>query len=445
VCYAVPSPKAGANWFCSVATEEFLRPQIVERRVFTLNQLVEFDWSTQPEWMKPIFSASREDAIAHIKECSVPELLAVVEFSERFHVQDQLFDAFHEMLSRSPLPTAEIDHAMSVHPPLVFSLLKMFPVDGEGNLPETTAPFALQMIQHLIKCANNFAMAVLVAFEMMAATIHGIRLDNYCQLVELVSLCIRAPNVVQEVLLVLNDIRAAGPNNTNAEKYAYKHALCIAFDRVEEANDECPCDEMGIPLRQRSAPSRVSLHALEGDDRHVRVDIRIDLPNSVRLHSLVRLKSASRPERGWAPRWVMDGIVIEAKKGELKVELLHPPPAEMKDMDWILYNAGSIGESLFSCVTNNYLIFFSATAKAMMDAVQKLTLGGTERCLFARTIIGENISQPMADNVISLATPEGDLAHLSHLNESQQAAVAACGAPLSLIWGPPGEILYFRI
>jgi regulator of nonsense transcripts 1 len=31
-------------------------------------------------------------------------------------------------------------------------------------------------------------------------------------------------------------------------------------------------------------------------------------------------------------------------KGELKIELMHPPPPEMEAMDWNLYNAGIIGE-----------------------------------------------------------------------------------------------------
>jgi regulator of nonsense transcripts 1 len=39
----------------------------------------------------------------------------------------------------------------------------------------------------------------------------------------------------------------------------------------------------------------------------------------------------------------MDGVVTQAFKGELKINLFHPGPPEMEAMDWNLYYAGSIG------------------------------------------------------------------------------------------------------
>jgi hypothetical protein len=39
----------------------------------------------------------------------------------------------------------------------------------------------------------------------------------------------------------------------------------------------------------------------------------------------------------------MDGVVVQAMKGELQVELLHTPPPEVASMDWKMFNAGVIG------------------------------------------------------------------------------------------------------
>jgi hypothetical protein len=73
-----------------------------------------------------------------------------------------------------------------------------------------------------------------------------------------------------------------------------------------------------------------------------------------------------------------------------------------------------------------------------MDAIQKLTLEGLERCQFASTIIGPGARSSNS----SLEVRRSDLeasTELNDLNESQRVAVSACSAPLSLIWGPPGE------
>ena len=45
----------------------------------------------------------------------------------------------------------------------------------------------------------------------------------------------------------------------------------------------------------------------------------------------------------------MDGVVTQASKGELKINLFHPGPPEMEAMDWNLYNGGSIGVFSENC------------------------------------------------------------------------------------------------
>lgn len=303
-------------------------------------------WSEQPEWMQWIFNSPPNESRAHLINRTMQELDALIIFCVKFHAEDQVFWAFNEIISREPLATDSIQNAVEVHPPLVFALLKTYPPDEDCALPETIASLAAFMVRILVKAANVLGMAVLVALEKMSGSINLLGLDEYIHLIELASLCIRPPNVVQEALLVLNDVRSVTAASSRSIAYAQKHALAVAFDRAEEAADECPCDEDGRPRKQGKgkAPPRVRLHGIENDDKHVRADVRIDLPSDVRLHSLVRLQSTSTPEKGWRAAWMMDGLVVEAGRGDLKIELLHPSPSEMEDMDWLLYNAGSIGE-----------------------------------------------------------------------------------------------------
>ena len=70
---------------------------------------------------------------------------------------------------------------------------------------------------------------------------------------------------------------------------------------------------------------------------------RVDAPSSIRLHSHVRLRAASKPEKGDFETPMMDGIVTVMQAGEVRISLVHTPPPEYASMEWYLYDAGSVG------------------------------------------------------------------------------------------------------
>ena len=85
------------------------------------------------------------------------------------------------------------------------------------------------------------------------------------------------------------------------------------------------------------------LLAVPGDPSAVIAHVRIDALNPVRLHSHVRLQAATDPEKGWVKVAILDGVVVQSAKGEVKIELNHPPPPELERMQWRMYEAGSVG------------------------------------------------------------------------------------------------------
>jgi regulator of nonsense transcripts 1 len=125
-------------------------------------------------------------------------------------------------------------------------------------------------------------------------------------------------------------------------------------------------------------------------------------------------------------------------KGELTIELNHTAPPEMARMDWKMFNAGSIGTSnalsQSQCVSEQCV---PATSRAMMDAIIRLYKDGDSCCAFQRFITCRPPAVEPEDEDIGQddAAPDAD----DHLNLSQRKAVQSCDAPLSLIWGPPGE------
>lgn len=162
--------------------------------------------------------------------------------------------------------------------------------------------------------------------------------------------------------LMLERVRAA-------ETYAQRHILGIALDRAEDAANECPCDEDGRPRRKmRGGPpqhAKLTWATLTNEERRrlgkvgrsggsqangvmVKAEVRIDGSSAVRLHSHIRLVTASKADNKWQTNVdipVLDGLVVQATRGELKIQLVQLPPPEMERMDWNLYNAGSVGAS----------------------------------------------------------------------------------------------------
>jgi len=165
--------------------------------------------------------------------------------------------------------------------------------------------------------------------------------------------------------------------------------------------------------------------------------IRVDAKSSARLHSHIRLEASSKPENRWISIPILDGLVIQAGKGELRVQLLHPPPPEVESMDWNLYTAGSIGKLNCSLAYFRLLTWLKATSRAMMDAIVKLLTEREQCCAFHSLITGETIAEDSVAAERETVSSEFELGN--HLNGSQRAAVMSLTqGSLSLIWGPPG-------
>ncbi|KAG7097929.1 hypothetical protein E1B28_005240 [Marasmius oreades] len=444
-------------WFEHVPTERQVRRFEREITSYTINDLSQVNWEDYPPWTKDLFvpKQTQQRFVARITDKTPDDLDRCMDLSLAYHAEDELYWIFTHMVSRpEPLQREWIMNWMDAYPPLAFVLLKIHPPDEETkSLPPITRPFRQKILQNIIRSANHLTIASLVALEKLAGSIAEIPVKDYFDLLWLVALSVRAPELVQEVLLVLNDCRATGagadtntpstiPTHPPALRYGHLHALGIATDRAEEAADECPCDESGKPRKQRSPPVQAKLERDLDHSLWVKAAIRVDSRTSVRLHSHVRLQAASKPENRWVPAIVLDGVVVMAQRGEMKIELIHPPPPEIDALpsvegeegvgageeisppsrlvDWNMYDAGS-----------------TATSRAMLDALTRLMKDKTECCGFYDIITGSQNSEAEATPTSFPPILEDD-EHIAGLNDSQETAIRSCRGPLSLIWGPPG-------
>ena len=427
--------------YCSVPTEAYIKRTAREIISYERNNLRGMTWDDHPHpWLEALFTVKRssEDLQEQLNTKTIQELDVIMGMAMEYHADDMLFASFRALLSHQPFNQPFVVKWMEMEPQLVFVVLKVFPPDDTHRLHEETSVLRDCIVRNIIRSANKLGIASLVALEKIAASISGIPIREYIDLLMLASLSIRSQQLVQEILLVVNECRQEAIEASDASAYAHKHALAVAFDRADEAGEECPCDDNGKPRKQRTAPSIVKLSPVESKASHVKAAVRVDLSTQVRLHSHIRLQAASKTEKEWVEAPILDGVVIVAMKGELTIELMHTPPPEMSRMDWKMYNAGSIGKSILFRGSRFSYNGPSATSRAMMDAIARLCQEGDSCCAFQRFITRQPLAtethEEEEDIDQDVNTPDED----DHLNPSQRRAVQSCAAPFSLIWGPPG-------
>ncbi|PPQ66641.1 hypothetical protein CVT24_006933 [Panaeolus cyanescens] len=453
-------PASKINFFSSVPTEKRVRRLERKPAPYIFNSIASVKWGQLPEedqWLEDMFfppsptaflrlqnqprnddfpglestGVDKRAGLKHTKESFEALLLSkdelevdkVMDFSIKHHAHTEIIWIFDFMVRRALMSESVevLAEWLNRMPSLAFTLLQIHP-PGEGlALPEEFSSLAGPVIRSIIRSANETKIAALVALEKLAASIGALGLEQFVDLLMLSALSVRSLHLCQEVLLVLSDSYREHCSGGSLTEYGRKHALGVAFDRAEEAAEECPCDEDGRPRkRQEAAPShaKLSFTADYTSTAQIKAEIRIDTRNTIRIHSHVRLQAASKASNQWLTHPpVMDGLVVQASKGELKIQLLHPAPPEMELMDWNMYDAGS-----------------TATSNAMMDAIKRLLMEKDECCLFYDLIVN---GQPVLDRSTSLPTPEQTQLP-DDLNESQLIAMKSWRSPLSLIWGPPG-------
>ncbi|EJD42902.1 RNA-directed RNA polymerase [Auricularia subglabra TFB-10046 SS5] len=395
--------------FEHVQTEEVLR-ETKEPRHYQLASLAGYDWTTQPSFAN-VFSAPRDRISPLLRDRSLQDLDDLMSFAVSHRADEHVFWIFEHLLSRNPFPVSNVLSWIITVPELCYVVLKRF--EFETETPHAAwDDLGFTVLRGIIRCATVFGIASLVALEKLGKYIAALQVQDYADLMYLAANCVRGQELARELLLVLHEQRG------DSSLYYERQILTVACDRMEEAFDKCPCDDAGrVRRRDKGIRTRLSTSADDVGATIVKADVRVDKPSTVRLHSHVRIQAELAADGPHVHRLVLDGVVIEAPRGELKIKLFGPLPPELPDMDWDIFDAGSV-----------------ATTKAMLDAIVKLRAEGKGCCALAPLIDGTAGNEGGFDQSTNVHPWEND----GHLNEGQLAAVKSVESPLSLIWGPPG-------
>jgi hypothetical protein len=243
----------------------------------------------------------------------------------------------------------------------------------------------------------------------------SLSISEFVQLVELVSMTARSPEVAMDLLLECLE-KGSGrilSRPAKAIRQTVKSLLGIALNHIAEASEISKQSEELFELKFVS----------EGDEGCASVDVvfRIDAPGGTPENSShLRLTVATLPANVHVgTKYSVDGLVTRSQQGSIRVRCLHPLPPYFEQCSWRIENCGSF-----------------ATTKTTFDALRTLATEREQCCGIAGWLL--DLPGPSLPLDLGLPATRNWYA-VEKLNTSQNAAIeAALEYPLILMWGPPG-------
>ena len=282
---------------------------------------------------------------------------------------------------------------------------KELPIEASEVLENSS----YQLLEAYILCANDMQEFVVEPFQKLLSQIKSISLENFSNLIELMSLTVHFPEIALNLIFdcLSPETSRILSGNPKVIEHFVRNLFGIALDHIDEAEEALKPRRDFLSLKCVGFSDGYSL---------VECQIRIDAPGGLLgKGDHVRLKVASRPTNSPMARlYSTDALVESTEHGSAKFRCFHPLPSFVEDCSWELQSCGPF-----------------VTTKTVFDAVRKL---GTlpEVCGISDYILGTQI-RPHNNN-----EPTTPIA-IKSLNPSQNRAVEIVNShPVTCLWGPPG-------
>ena len=405
-------------WLCHIDTEERMPLFEQNPREYGIPSLADVNWSSEPEHLVRI--AKNRDFTAFKEFRSEAQFASVFQWlleRDGSGLLQRVFDYLLKSIddcfawTEPPAVILKMIDLLSSAPYLAINFARM----GDwGALPpgvrDVLRDSASEILRAIVLSANEMQEFVVRPFKEVLAQIQHMPISSFFELVELISLTVRTPEIALDLFLDCLEPQATRilTERPAVVQLAVRGAIGIAIDHVDEASQSLNHrrDLLNLKLLDR-APGSTTLQCR----------LRIDAPSTGTLAQgdHVRLTTANSPANSVTARtYSMDAQIVAYEPGSTKIRCLHPPPCFVEDCSWRLDNCGSF-----------------VTSKAMLDAVHNFATQLGQCCGVYQQILG--LPDCHRDSASPRYMPRDDL------NASQNRAVhASLSYPLTCMWGPPG-------
>jgi hypothetical protein len=280
------------------------------------------------------------------------------------------------------------------------------------TLNEDVRSIAPRLLCMLVMSGNALGSFIIEPFGIVLSQLKELRYQQLSELIELITLTIRSPDIALDLLLEQLDLHIGKllVSNSNSIHQYTRQLYGAALDHIDEAAESTAVREDLVELEYKHDTKGFSV---------VEARIRLDAPStsSLRAGDHIRLHVASSPQNApGQPLLSIDSVVEASRLGSATFRCLQRLPEYFEKCSWKIQHCGS----------------FVSTGE-MLSALTSFYAEKESCCRIYDVLTNSDAHAEVSGTAELKFTPE------SALNESQNRALAAAmSTKITLLWGPPG-------
>jgi hypothetical protein len=417
----VASMRVLDQWLHYVDTEEVL-PLFEKLELdYKIPKLENVDWDSFPPLVQNVCRDNNLSSLGQVK--SIEELQTILDLLLKYNEKARLRDVVSQILllavgSTFALEVQTVASSLLHYLPeavyLTSTFLQSQLWDHHKEAIEVELiSLAPHIARELVLATNEYTGLVRQPLSLLLHELKRVSLQDFAELVELVALTVRSPEIALDLLLELFEPET--PRLLVGRPVAIRQFTTslfgIALDHIDEAASAT-----------KPEPESIKLAIDDYKDGHtiVKSVLRVDssMGGSLKAGDHVRLTVTNSPHNDpLAKPFSMDALVVGTETGAVTFRCLHHPPSYLPQCAWNITMCGSF-----------------VTSKSSFDAVMTFYTEREACCRIYASLLG----LPDADQ-IELPNVQLPVVRDQTLNSSQNDALtAAMKHSLTLIWGPPG-------
>jgi hypothetical protein len=408
------------EWLHYVDTEEVL-PLFEKLELdYKVAKLDAVSWDDQLEFIRNICRDNNLASLRHVQ--SIAEIRELLDLLKKHNEKLRLRDVFCHILSLEaaselPFPGQDVASTLLRYLPNTAYLTSTFFQSQTWKTHKPTIETELVVLapviaKELILLANELGGFVRQPLSTLLYEVKRVSLQSFAELVELVALTIRSPEVALGLLLEVFDpetSRLLVARPTTIRQFT-SSLFGLALDHIDEAANTVKPGQESIKLVFEDYEDGYTI---------VKSVLRVvsAMSGTLKVGDHVRLDVTSSPQNDPAAKqFSMDALVLKAAPGFVTYRCLHTPSSYLDQCAWNVTQCGSF-----------------VTTKTSFDAVTSFYSERQACCKIYASVLGLPDAEQEKHEV---ALP---MVKDPTLNASQNDALAAAMKhSMTLIWGPTG-------
>ncbi|KAL1793219.1 hypothetical protein ACET3X_008201 [Alternaria dauci] len=334
------------EWLNFVDTDEVLPLFEKPSTNYTITKLHAINWDDYSERIVAVVRDRDFDCLGKLE--SLAELRTILDLLNDHGEKKMLFDTFSHVLAFEASSSLSLDRAQVASNLLDFlpNAAHLIPAffrsqtwkSHKQMLEENLIHLAFTLLRHLVLLSEETGSLIRRPIQMLLQELKRISLQEFAELVELISLTVRSSETALDLLLEVLEPESSRllVQRPTAMRQFTSSLFGIALDHIDEACGSSKLHSQEYLVLSKDGYS--DAYAM------VKSILRVDssLNGMLKAGDHVRLMASDAPQNAAnAKLFSMDAVVSSAEPGKATFRCLHQPPSYLDKCEWGVTYCGS--------------------------------------------------------------------------------------------------------